>query len=63
MNDTVRRYLAPVEGGRVRKPDGSVLPDVGAWVVFDTYWQRRLDHDDVIETTPPKASSSKKDVE
>lgn len=55
MTVPARRYLKPVEGGRVRKPDGSVLPDEGDAVVFDTYWQRRLDHGDVEETTPPKA--------
>lgn len=62
MTDPVRRFLKPVEGGRVRKPDKSVLKDEGEWVVMDTYWQRRLDHDDVVETDPPKATKQKDDA-
>lgn len=49
MTEIERRTLAPTEGGRVRKPDGTVLAVAGESVVFDTYWKRRLDHGDVIE--------------
>jgi len=65
MTEIERRALAPTEGGRVRKPDGTVLAVAGESVVLDTYWQRRLDQGDVIEVDtiadaePAKRSTGK----
>ena len=46
MTEKIR--LAPVAGGRVRKPDGSLLAEAGEIVVRDRYWDRRLAHCDVV---------------
>jgi hypothetical protein len=53
MSEIRKRFLAPVEGGRVRKPDGTILPEAGDWVVSETYWDRLLMHGDIEEREPP----------
>lgn len=62
MIDGERRTLAPAEGGRVRKPDTSLLDPAGEEVVIDSYWRRRLDGGDVVDKTPPPKGAGKGDV-
>jgi hypothetical protein len=54
--DTV--YVKPSKGARIRQPErgGQVMPDVGAMVPRDTYYERLIIGEDVVETDPPKAS-------
>jgi len=61
MNDIDQRRLAPKPGGRVRKPDGSVLAEAGETVTIDRFWRRRLAHGDVIEVEP-KVGKAKGDA-
>lgn len=42
--------IKPAPGLRVRTPDGGLLPESGATVERSSYWIRRLDDGDVIET-------------
>jgi hypothetical protein len=53
MMDTV--YVKPREGGRIRQPErnGKVMPDGGAPVPRDSYYERLLISGDVVETDPP----------
>lgn len=48
-------FVKPREGGRVRQPErrGQVMPDDGAFVPRDAYYERLLIAGDVIEATPP----------
>lgn len=48
-------FVKPREGGRVRQPErrGQVMPDEGAFVPRDAYYERLLAAGDVIETDPP----------
>lgn len=54
--DTV--YVKPTEGARIRQPErgSEVMPDAGALVPRDTYYERLLIGGDVVEADPPKAS-------
>ena len=55
--DTV--YVKPSEGARIRMPErnGDVMPDGGALVPRDTYYERLIIGGDVVETEPSKANS------
>lgn len=48
-------YLKPAPGLKVRTPQGGFLPDEGAEVERNSFWVRRINDGDVIETDPPKA--------
>lgn len=48
----------PLNGLRVRKEDGSVLPDEGDTVIYNTYWLRREDDGDVALSLPAKAKKT-----
>lgn len=56
----LRRLLAPVPGGRVRKPDGQPLADGGEFVEIDFYWRRLLASGDVSDITPVADPDPKK---
>lgn len=45
--------IAPVAGGRVRKPGGALLAVGGEMVEAGVYWSRRLMHGDVVEIEAP----------
>lgn len=48
-------YVKPAEGARIRQPDrgGAVMPDAGALVPRDSYYERLIVTRDVVETDPP----------
>lgn len=51
-----RLLISPAEDRRVRKPDGSPLPDDGEVVNVDTersYWLRRLGDGDILVAPAP----------
>lgn len=48
-------YIKPAPGLKVRTQQGSFLPEEGAEVERDSFWVRRINDGDVVETTPPKA--------
>jgi hypothetical protein len=52
-------YVKPSEGARIRQPErgGQVMPDSGALVPRDTYYERLIIGKDVVETEPPKTST------
>lgn len=50
-------FLKPVDGRRVRHPDGPVLDDAGEHVSPSPYWDRKLSDGDVVEARAPKAQS------
>lgn len=54
--DTV--YVKPSEGARIRQPDrnGQVMPEVGALVPRDSYYERLLIGGDIVETDQPKVA-------
>jgi len=53
MTDMV--FVAPAAGGRVRQPErnGRVMPDSGAWVPLDSFYERLIAAGDVIRCDPP----------
>lgn len=46
----------PAKGMRVRKEDGTVLPEKGDTVIHSSYWKRRENDGDVILSEPPRNS-------
>ena len=52
-------YLKPTAQRAVPDPaqDGALLPEAGAWVPHDPYWQRRLREGDVVPGEPPNESA------
>lgn len=54
MFDTL--YVKPKEGGRIRQPDrnGDVMPDGGARVPRNGYYERLLISQDIVEAEPPE---------
>ena len=44
----------PAKGLRIRKEDGTYLPEDGDTVIHSSYWQRRKDDGDVILSDLPK---------
>ncbi len=51
MSDAPMRWVKPKSGLVVRDPfKGDPLPAHGAGVLWSSYWQRRLDDGDLIET-------------
>lgn len=53
-------FLKPNEGIKVRDPHtGNYLPEDGAEVELNTYWQRRLNDGDIVEVKPEKKTKSK----
>jgi len=56
-----RRFIKPAQGRVVRDPvTFQRLPDEGDFVVWNGYWQRRLNDDDVIEAAPPKKAPARR---
>lgn len=57
--DTV--FVKPSEGGRVRQPERAsrVMPDSGALVPRNNFYERLLLTGDVVETDPPKVEEAK----
>lgn len=53
-----RLILKPVDGRRVRRPDGRPLSALGELVVVNTYWSRRLAAGDVVGTPPVTSVSA-----
>lgn len=47
----------PAKGLRVRKEDGTFLPEDGDTVIHSSYWQRRANDRDVTLSDLPKAKS------
>lgn len=45
----------PAKGLRIRKEDGTQLPEEGDTVIHSSYWQRRKDDGDVTLSELPKA--------
>lgn len=56
-------YVKPAPGGRIRMPErgNNVMPETGAWVPNDSFYQRLLIGQDVIEAEPPKPQKRKPD--
>jgi hypothetical protein len=53
--------VKPVEGYRVRYPDGSIMPPEGGEIdERDPYWHRRIEDGDVLIDTPPPATKGAK---
>lgn len=50
MTSTATKSIMPAPDRRARYEDGRLLPPGGDDVIWSTYWQRRLDDGDVIET-------------
>lgn len=47
----------PINGARVRKPDGQILKADGEAVERDSFWLRRQADGDVSLTAPPVAAA------
>lgn len=49
-------YVKPAPGGRIRMPDrnNNVMPETGAWVPNDSFYQRLLIGGDVVAVKPEK---------
>lgn len=49
-------YVKPAPGGRIRMPDrnNNVMPEGGAWVPNDSFYQRLLIGGDVVPAEAPK---------
>lgn len=48
-------HIKPAPGLKVRTQKGEFLPEEGDTVERDSFWVRRINDGDVVETTPPKA--------
>lgn len=50
-------YVKPRDGGRVRQPErgSKVMPDAGAFVPRNSYYERLILSEDVAICDPPKA--------
>ncbi|MEK7787164.1 MAG: DUF2635 domain-containing protein [Chloroflexota bacterium] len=48
------KFIKPAPGFNVRMPNGNVLPAEGAEVELNSYWLRRLEDGDVIQTNKPR---------
>ena len=53
-------YLVPAAGLKVRHPQGGYLPEVGDFVVLDSYWRRQLADESVSKGQPPKPANPRK---
>lgn len=52
--------VKPVEGFRVRHPDGTLMPPEGGEVnELDPYWHRRIEDVDVLIEAPPPPANKK----
>ena len=47
------KYLVPVEGLKVRHPQGGHLDPAGAHVVVNGYWRKRISEGSVTVGEPP----------
>ena len=62
MNKTV--FARPGEGRVVYREDGSgVIPDEGEAVPLTTYYRRRLDDEDLVRASRPRAKRAPKSAE
>lgn len=52
--------IRPIGGARVRKEDGTLLPDAGDTVIASGYWLRRVEDGDVEEVPEPIDSTKPK---
>ena len=53
-----RVYIKPTDGRLVRNPLGKqALPAEGAYVAWNSYWQRRLAEGAVAKAKPPKTDN------
>jgi hypothetical protein len=57
-------FVKPSEGARIRQPDrnGRVMPDAGAMVPRDVYYERLILTGDVVVTDPPAPPRAPKSV-
>lgn len=55
------KFLKPAADLKVRKPDGRHLNPEGEPVELNSYWLRRIDDGDVVETAPPKPAKINKE--
>ena len=55
-----RIYLKPVPGRAIPDPEkgGELLPEGGAQVPHNAYWQRRLNDCDAVEYKPAKVGKT-----
>jgi len=50
-----KTFIKPAEGLDVKDPEsGELLPPEGDYKTIDSYWQRRLNDNDVVEAKPEK---------
>lgn len=60
MNDMKQVYIVPAKDMVVRDPNtGTPLPAAGALVVWETFWQRRLNDGDISIEKEPSEKSDK----
>lgn len=54
-------FVKPAPGGRIRMPErhNNVMPEGGAWVPNDSFYQRLLIGGDVVAAEPPKPHKRK----
>lgn len=57
-------FVKPAEGARIRQPErnGAVMPDSGALVARDSYYERLLLTGDVVETVLAEAAAPADDA-
>jgi hypothetical protein len=53
--------VKPVEGLRVRQPNGQLLPAEGKAVNHSIYWQRRINEGDVVALPVPNIETQDKE--
>ncbi|WP_205884296.1 MULTISPECIES: DUF2635 domain-containing protein [Pseudomonas] len=55
-----RIYLKPAQGRDVPDPEkgGELLPETGAQVPHNAYWQRRINDGDAVESKPAKVGKA-----
>ncbi|NMY73802.1 DUF2635 domain-containing protein [Pseudomonas sp. WS 5071] len=53
-------YLKPAQGRDVPDPEkgGELLPETGAQVPHNAYWQRRINDGDAVESKPAKVGKA-----
>lgn len=55
-------YLIPVQGLKVRHPQGGHLAEAGDTVVLDGYWRRHLAAGSVVQGKPSAKKAAKKET-
>lgn len=54
------KKLKPKDGQKFLQPNGRWLPDEGAYVVMDTYYERALQDGDVVEVLETEVKQKSK---